>query len=308
VAKSVRFCQHGDCAIDIAYATHGDPSAPVMVLNGAMASQLVDWNDCLVAALARHFFVVRYDYRDVGNSTKLAHLSGGGCCLFGICATSGPSYTLDDIVCDMWALVDRVAGCDAEAHLVGFGFGGAVAQMAALGQPGRVSSLTLINSSSGDADLPQPAAATMKAIESVKMSGISDLGARLKLHKEVYARGTEVDEGDVLELLERSSRRSTYLDGDRRMLAAMRHAPPRDALWEELAETQPDAIPPTVIIQGQLNVLVPPAHGERLHADIPGSKLVVIPGMAHAVDTAFARPVADAITAVALSAEAELLD
>ena len=72
--------------------------------------------------------VIRFDQRDTG----MASADPAG----------APSYGLPDLVDDALAVLDAV-GVDS-AHWVGFSQGGWVAQLAAIGHPDRVASLTLI--------------------------------------------------------------------------------------------------------------------------------------------------------------------
>jgi pimeloyl-ACP methyl ester carboxylesterase len=38
---------------------------------------------------------------------------------------------------------------------------------------------------------------------------------------------------------------------------------------------------PTLIIAGELDILTPPSHARRLHAELPNSRLIVLDGVAH---------------------------
>src|ERR1700745_2586231 len=61
--------------IELAYETFGDPAAPPVVLIMGLATQMIAWPDELCEGLARHgLFVVRFDNRDVGESTHLGNL------------------------------------------------------------------------------------------------------------------------------------------------------------------------------------------------------------------------------------------
>ena len=122
----------------------GDPQAPSILLISGAASSMDLWRPhfCeLLAAQGRH--VIRYDHRDTGRSASYP--------------PGAPGYTGPDLVCDAGALIDAVGG--GRAHVVGLSAGGAMAQHLAVLQPEKVSTLTLIATSSGPAsDLPPPAA------------------------------------------------------------------------------------------------------------------------------------------------------
>lgn len=117
--------------VTIATEAFGDPSAPpVLLIMGAMASMLW-WPDAFCRKLAaRGRYVIRYDNRDTGLSTKYA--------------PGNPPYSMDDMAGDAAAVLDAYGF--ASAHIVGMSLGGMIAQILALSAPGRVSSLTLISS------------------------------------------------------------------------------------------------------------------------------------------------------------------
>ena len=119
-------------APEIVSQTFGDPGNPAMLLiMGAMASMLW-WPEALCRKLAGEGrFVIRYDNRDTGRSTKYP--------------PGEPPYTFDDMADDaMHVLDDHGIG---KAHVVGMSMGGMVAQLVALKHPSRVISLTVISSS-----------------------------------------------------------------------------------------------------------------------------------------------------------------
>jgi pimeloyl-ACP methyl ester carboxylesterase len=114
---------------------------PLLLIMGAMASGLWWPEEFCRALAAQHRFVVRYDHRDTGRSTKYP--------------LGEPGYTVEDLADDAIAVLDAFE--IAQAHLVGMSLGGFLAQLIALKHPTRVSSLTLIASealSPGDPDIP----------------------------------------------------------------------------------------------------------------------------------------------------------
>ena len=61
--------------VELATEAFGDPAdPPVLLIMGAMASMLWWPEDFCQALAARGRFVIRYDNRDVGLSTKFAHV------------------------------------------------------------------------------------------------------------------------------------------------------------------------------------------------------------------------------------------
>ena len=63
--------------IEIAYETHGDPSGEPLLLVMGLGAQLIAWPlEICDAFVDRGFFVIRYDNRDVGLSTKFDAVGG----------------------------------------------------------------------------------------------------------------------------------------------------------------------------------------------------------------------------------------
>ena len=57
--------------IELVYDTFGEPEAPPMLLIMGLGAQMIDWRDEFCAMLAaRGFRVIRFDNRDVGESTR----------------------------------------------------------------------------------------------------------------------------------------------------------------------------------------------------------------------------------------------
>ena len=110
--------QHGEVTLE--YVVDGDPEdVPLLLVNG-LGGQLIAWDAELVGALVdRGFFVIRFDNRDAGLSTKTETDLNVGAALLG--ALSGDAldapYRLSDMAGDAVAVLDAV-GVDA-AHVVG---------------------------------------------------------------------------------------------------------------------------------------------------------------------------------------------
>ncbi len=65
--------QIGD--LELEYETFGDQSMPPLLLVMGLAYQMIEWDERVCRLLAeRGFWVIRYDNRDVGLSTKMDHL------------------------------------------------------------------------------------------------------------------------------------------------------------------------------------------------------------------------------------------
>ena len=287
IAKQVRHCDKTDRDIDIAYETFGSAANPAMVLVMGLNGHMLLWDDYLCEKLAKHFFVIRFDNRDVGLSTKIEDVPTPSIYSYVLpwylqwTRTPEP-YTLDCMAKDLWALVDRVVGPGAKAHLMGASMGGMISQCAMLLSPERVLSLTSVMSTTGATDLPGPALWVKLAMAGKpKSDELEDrIAFRIDLLQRVLAYKVEGFDYDLVR--ENSIKiytRSTYNKGFARQLAAIQRAPSRD---EPLKKLGPERTPKTRVIHGKIDVLVPPEHGKRTADMIHGAKHVEIDNMGHA--------------------------
>jgi 3-oxoadipate enol-lactonase len=114
-------------AVEVSYTEDGPADAPVVVLSNSLGATRDMW-DPQVPALAERFRVVSYDTRGHGESP----------------APAGP-YTLDDLVDDVVALLDRLGA--RRAHVVGLSLGGMTAMRLAAREPDRVGRLVALATS-----------------------------------------------------------------------------------------------------------------------------------------------------------------
>ena len=140
--------------IELAYETIGDPSSPPLLLVMGLGMQLIHWDRELCDRLAeRGFWVIRFDNRDSGHSTKIdAPVPNLPRAMLGL-RVDAP-YLLGDMADDAFGLMDHL-GVEA-AHVVGASMGGMIAQTMAIKRPERVLSLTSIMSTTGERRAGRP--------------------------------------------------------------------------------------------------------------------------------------------------------
>ena len=143
--------------IELVYDTFGEPDAPPILLIMGLGCQMIDWKDEFCSLLAgRGFRVIRFDNRDVGQSTifedaghpridEMLEAMGRG-------EKVEAPYLLSDLVADAVGLLDAL-GVE-KTHVVGLSMGGMIAQLMAAGHPDRVLTLTSIMSTTGEPGLP----------------------------------------------------------------------------------------------------------------------------------------------------------
>jgi pimeloyl-ACP methyl ester carboxylesterase len=163
----------GPARIDIAYERFGEPRSPPLVLVMGLGTQMLGWPDGFCAALAaRGVHVIRFDNRDIGLSSHLAHAPAPDLAAVLDGNPSSASYRLRDMAADTIGLLDAL-GLDS-AHLVGASMGGMIAQTAAVEHPRCVRSLTSIMSSTGDPAVGQATPRALAALLSPAASTRAD--------------------------------------------------------------------------------------------------------------------------------------
>jgi pimeloyl-ACP methyl ester carboxylesterase len=264
--------------IQLEYETFGDRGARPLLLVMGLGGQLLLWEEEFCEALAaRGHFVVRYDNRDVGLSTKLDAAGVPNPLELMVKAQSGAAlqvpYTLDDMADDAVALL---GGLDlASAHICGASMGGMIAQTVAIRHPARVRSLVSIMSTTGNPELPQASPDAMGALLAMPPATRAEaIEQAVKTWRVIGSPGFPFDEQRIRERTALMYDRSFYPAGVARQLAAILAHGSRKAALAKLAA-------PTLVIHGAADPLVPLAGGRDTAEAIPGAELLVIDGMGH---------------------------
>lgn len=250
---------------EIISETFGDPAnPPLLLIMGAMASMLW-WPEAFCRKLAgAGLFVIRYDNRDTGRSTKYK--------------PGEPPYTFDDMADDaMRVLDDHGIG---KANVVGMSMGGMIAQLVALKHPSRVVSLTVISSSPVGIDT-------------------SGLPGTTEAYMEHSAEGAKVDwsdRGQVVDFIVRDARAiasATHPFDEARMRAFVEQDYDRSGgllsatnhfmlkggdAWEGRLH---EIASPLLVIHGTADPIFPVEHGEALAEAVTGAKILRIGGGGH---------------------------
>lgn len=271
--------------IEIEYETFGDPGQAPLLLVMGLGAQMILWDERFCGALAEEgFFVIRYDNRDTGLSTKFdqAGLPDllGLMTAAGEAATSGVSlpagtapYSLDDMADDGIGLLDALGV--ARAHIVGASMGGMIVQAMAIRHPARVLSLCSIMSTTGALSVGQPTPEAMTALMQPPVASREEaLRRAVEAQKVIGGKGFPIDEDQVRERAGVAYDRCFYPEGMARQLAAIVTASDR-------TRALGDVKVPALVIHGQDDPLVTPSGGDATARAIPGSELLVIPGMGH---------------------------
>ncbi|MCM2390755.1 alpha/beta fold hydrolase [Streptomyces albipurpureus] len=265
--------------VSIAYESFGDPGdAPVLLVMG-FGAQMLAWHEDFCRALAnRGRYVIRYDNRDCGLSTKfdehpvdmgkfIATVSSGDI----PAALSMVPYRLRDMADDGLGLLTAL-GID-RAHVVGTSMGGMIAQTMALSSPERVLTLTSMMSSTGESEYGQASPEAQAALFTPTPTDRE--GYVTAVEKElVWASKRYGDIAALRELAAASYDRSYYPAGIGRQLGAMILSGSRADALRELRV-------PTLVIHGLDDTLIAPSGGKRTAELVPGAELLLIPDMGH---------------------------
>ncbi len=259
--------------IDIEYDTFGDPKAPPLLLVMGLGAQMISWDEQFCARLVeRGFYVIRFDNRDSGLSTKM-EAAGELDLMSAFAGNPQPAYTLDDLADDAVGLLDAL-GIRA-AHVVGASMGGFIAQLIAINHPDRVLSLTSIMSGPGGRDGVAPAPEGAEVLASVPpetREGRIEHGVWIR--RVLSGPGNALDEAAEGARTARAVDRSWYPVGTGRQLVAVLAAQGR---LERLAGVKV----PTLVVHGLDDPLVPVDNGRRVAAAVPGARLLEFEGMGH---------------------------
>jgi pimeloyl-ACP methyl ester carboxylesterase len=282
--------------IEIEYEVMGDPAdAPLLMISG-LGSQLTSWEDEFCKDLAdRKFYLIRYDNRDAGLSTKME--SAGPADLMAASSGQGDlAYTLDVLADDAVGVLDAL-GIPA-AHVVGASMGGFIAQLVAINHPARVLSLTSIMSGPGGEDtVPPTAEASAVLITPPGPTREARIAEAVAARRLLVGIANPFDPEDEKRRAERAYDRSYYPLGFGRQFAAILAATSR---LPGLAAVKV----PTLVVHGIDDPLVPLENGRLVAAAVPGARLVELEGMGHNIPKRYWPLVADAIAQTSRQASA----
>lgn len=257
--------------VAIAYETFGERDRPPVLLVMGIGTQMIGWHDDFCQALSLGRYVIRFDNRDVGESTWLE-----GTVDLEACAardTSSAVYTLEDMADDAAALLDALGL--VSAHVVGASLGGMVAQTLAIRHPGRLRSLTSIMSTTGEPGLAQPTEAAAAMLLSPPARNRDEAMERAVASSRVIGSpGFPRDEAELRRRAARAWDRGVNPAGFARQLGAVYASGDRTPALGLVTA-------PTLVVHGEEDPLIPVSGGRATAAAIPAAELWTVPGMGH---------------------------
>jgi pimeloyl-ACP methyl ester carboxylesterase len=258
--------------IEIFFETFGDDADPAMLLINGLGSQCISYEDEFCDRIAAFgYFVIRFDNRDVGLSSRWDEAQGANLEAAGGVSGDAP-YSLSDMANDAVAVLDAL-GIE-RAHVMGLSMGGMIVQAMAIDHPERFITLTSVMSTTGDVDVGQASEEALKVLLSPMPT---DREGAIALQLAGARTWGSPDAYDVTRITEHTNRaldRSPKTAGVGRQMKAILTSGSRS---EGLSTSQI----PTLVLHGSNDTLVNHSGGVRTAEVIPGARLVTIEGMGH---------------------------
>ncbi len=261
--------------VELCYQTFGDADDEPVLLVMGLGGPMTWWDPEFCTMLAqRGYYVIRYDNRDTGRSSKIKERVRRSALLRAFAGRGArPAYTLSDMAQDGIGLLEHL-GLDG-AHVVGISMGGMIAQTMAVEHPERVRSLTSIMSTTGKRSVgwqhprvlplliaPRAAGRDAYAEGSARMWAVIGSPAFPQAHDEVISRAHETFD------------RGISASGVMRQMLAIMHEGNRGPRLRRLSM-------PALVIHGADDRMVHVSGGRATARAIPGAELLVIDGMGH---------------------------
>lgn len=254
--------------IEIWSQDFGDPSKPAVLLIMGATAQAIIWPEPLIEKLvATGKHVLRYDHRDVGQST---------CSDF-----DANPYTLDDLAEDAVAVLD---GWNIKrAHVIGVSMGGMITQLLMTNVPDRLITATLISTSplagmlySEDLPLGPFLKAMNEAGPIAPPKTKQDWLARQMDFFAALADPAALDKAQLQRTLNEVYDRAGDIETAINHARAISRSTPVDRRPMLAACTTP-----TTVLHGGRDPIFSLAHGQAIADTVPGANISVFDRMAH---------------------------
>jgi len=265
--------------IEIEYETAGNKSDPALLLVMGLGAQMTIWPDALFQGLAKQgFYVIRFDNRDIGLSTKFASAGVPNIMEAVQKVMSGQKaeapYYLADMAADAIGLLDAL-GID-KAHMVGASMGGMIVQIVAAQYAARTLSMVSIYSTSGRPGLPagKPEALAMLSAQPEGPAREQLVQHGMKLRKTIGSPGYPTPDAELRAFVEKNVDRAWYPEGGARQYLSVIASGDRVELLKTIKV-------PTLVLHGEDDPLLPVECGRDVARLVPGARIETFPGWAH---------------------------
>lgn len=290
--------------IELCFESFGDKQNPCVLFVMGLGAQMIAWPPLYIQGLVdAGFHVVIYDNRDVGLSEKIeqAGMPDFDRLIKALIAGEKPevAYDISDMANDGIALLDAL-GIE-KAHVIGASMGGMIVQQMAIDHRHRLTSMTSIMSTTGDASVPQATAEAMAVLtqpppQSNDLEILVDYA--LKNRRAIGGDGFSDDQAARALAAAIINRQSYPIGAARQRAGIMASGARTQAL--KLVTT------PTLVIHGDKDPLVPVEGGKHTAEVIPGARLEILSGMGHAQFPQYQPRVLDLLLEFVCAHETEL--
>ncbi len=294
--RSAEQFTHLPSGIDICFETFGDSDHPAVLLIMGLGGPMGWWTEDFCEKLAaRGLFVIRYDNRDTGRSTKLRHHKVGKIDVVRAFVGFGSApYGLADLAEDAFGLLDHL-GVE-QANLTGVSMGGMIAQTMAIARPERVLSLTSIMSTTGKRTVGWQSPKVIPAmLASAGRTRDSYIERSLRTQKVIGSPAFPSDRENQRLRAQETYDRGWIASGVARHMLAVLTQPDR-------TESLGTLDLPVTVIHGSADPLVHRSGGQATADAIPDAELITIDGKGHDLPAQLYDTYVDAIAGTAARA------
>jgi len=238
--------------IAIAYSLYGN--GETLILIGGFTMVKESW-DLQVDALSKHFRVVTFDNRGVGETTVPTE-----------------PFTIADMAADTVGLMDAL-GIDA-AHFFGVSMGGLIAQILALDYPDRVKKVALGCTTHGGRHAIQPRKEVMEVLAKASDPSIPpEQAVRMRLPTIFADRFIQEEPERVEEVVRFALQNWPTPQGAEGQMGSLSVFNVKRRLGEIHC--------PVLVITGREDRMMPPENSELLADGIAGAELYMVEGAGH---------------------------
>lgn len=269
--------------IELCVEAGGNPDNPPLLLVMGLGSQMVFWPDDFIKRLIdAGFFVIRFDNRDVGLSSKvqvegLPQISQLKMMLRVQTGLSNKSkqvaYNLTDMAEDTVRLIKALNL--GHTHLLGASMGGMIAQIVAARYPSLVDKMALLFTTTNRAFLRPPKARQLYTlINRPESHSERDIIRHSVWFMKVVGTPGHVNVRTVREIAKLRYQRNFHPLGAVQQLNAILSS-------GSISRFSKQVKAPTIVIHGSKDGLIPASQGRVVAKTIPNAKFHLIDGMAH---------------------------
>jgi pimeloyl-ACP methyl ester carboxylesterase len=274
--------------IELCYQTFGDPAADPLLLVMGLGGPMTWWDPEFCEGLARRgFFVVRYDNRDTGRSSRARGRVTRAMLVraFTVGRARAP-YSMSDFATDAVGLLDHL-GIES-AHIAGVSMGGMIGQTLAIEHPARVRSLTSIMSTTGRRTVGWQHPSLLPGLIAPRRGREAYLASSVEVWRRIGSPGFPLAEEEIRARAIETWDRGISGSGVLRHMMAVITQPDRGSRLRSVRI-------PTLVVHGTSDKMVHVSGGRATAAAIPGAELLLVDGMGHDIPAPLFDDLADAI-------------